>query len=219
MSGEMSLGAFVQTVLFHCALILCVFLLLTWRRSSVSASTRKEANISERSPPVHLTLRFRHIPNRINEAAFRRAVGGKEDDSIIGMSWAPSTIGASHVATVCFARNTSFLDKICQKKDQVDCTINLTSDGGAFDVAVDDHFFDLTPLHWPERWDIDRRIVVMCGFATGLGETLPTEAVRLMCSRMAILPLWHVATMMQAYTTTEQTYWNHLQQQGGKGSR
>lgn len=155
MSGEMSLGEFVQTVLFHCALILCVFLLLTWRRSSVSASTRKEANISERSPPVHLTLRFRHIPNRINEAAFRRAVGGKEDDSIIGMSWAPSTIGASHVATVCFARNASFLDKICHKKDQVDCTINLTSDGGTFDVAVDDHFFDLTPLHWPERWDIE----------------------------------------------------------------
>ncbi|KAG6368549.1 hypothetical protein INS49_002761 [Diaporthe citri] len=155
MVGEMSLGAFVQTILFHLAPVLCVFLLLTWRRSSVPASMRKEANISERSPPVRLTLRFRHIPNRINEAAFRRAVGGHEDESIIGMSWTPSTIGASHVSTVCFAKKASFLDKIWQKKDQVDCTINLTSDGDTFDVAVDDHFFDLTPLHWPERWDIE----------------------------------------------------------------
>lgn len=58
------------------------------------------------------------------------------------------------------------------------------------------------------------RLAVMYGFVTGLGETLRREIVRLVSLRMAILRLWHVAIVMQAYTTMEQTCWNHLQEQG-----
>lgn len=156
MSVAMSLGSFSEAFSFQGGLLFIAILLLTWRHFSIPAKAEQAAKISERPPPVHLTLRFRQIPHRIDEPSFRKALIGPGNDSgIVGMSWTHSVIPESHVATVCFAKNAPFLDKIWQKKDQVDCTVDLESDGDGFDVLVDDHFLDLTPLHWPERWDIE----------------------------------------------------------------
>lgn len=164
MNVAMSLDSLVDGLSLQGGILLLVILLLTRRHFSTPVRAEQAANISERPPPVRVTLRFCGIPNRIDEASFRKALSRPGDDSgIVGMSWTPSATSASHVATVCFAKDAPFLDKIWQKKDQIDCTIDLVSDGDSFDVSVDDHFLDLTPLYWPERWDIE---CVFCSSST-----------------------------------------------------
>lgn len=156
MNVAVSLDSFVDALSLQGGLLFFVILLLTRRHFSTPGGAKQATNISERPPPVRVTLRFRNIPNRIDEASFRKALSRPGHDSgIVGISWTPSATSTSHVATVCFAKDAPFLDKIWQKKDQIDCTIDLVSGGDGFDVLVDDHFLDLTPLYWPERWDIE----------------------------------------------------------------
>jgi len=109
----------------------------------------------EPRPSVETTLRFRQIPQDVEKSEFRSALAKDEGHELVGMSWTPSTSGLERTATVCFAPHSSFIDFLGPKKSMHNTRTTLMSAARTFDVQVDEEFQGMTPLYWPDHWDME----------------------------------------------------------------
>lgn len=113
------------------------------------------AATKEPRPLVETTLRFQEIPQDVKKAEFRSALAKEEGHEVVGMSWTPSTSGPERTATVCFAPSSSFIQSLGLKGSIRNTRTTLVSAAGTFDVQVDEEFQGMTPLYWPDHWDME----------------------------------------------------------------
>lgn len=113
------------------------------------------AAAKEPRPWVEMTLRFQEIPQDVEMSELRSALTKEEGHEVVGMSWTPSTSGPERTATVCFAPSSSFIESIGPKRPIRNTRSTLTSVARTFDVQVDEEFMGMTPLYWPDHWDME----------------------------------------------------------------
>lgn len=113
------------------------------------------AATKEPRPSVETTLRFQEIPQDVEKAEFLSALTKAKGHGVVGMSWTPSTSGPERTATVCFAPSSSFIHSLGPKGSIINTRTTLMSAARTFDVQVDEEFQGMTPLCWPDHWDME----------------------------------------------------------------
>lgn len=127
------------------------------RRGAREAKDATPIPAAAREPrrSVETTLRFQEIPQDVEMSEFRSALTKVEGHEVVGMSWTPSTSGPEHTATVCFAPCSSFMESLGLKKPIRNTRTTLKSAARTIDVQVDEEFLGMTPLYWPDHWDME----------------------------------------------------------------
>lgn len=157
MCVEMNMMLFFSSIFFATSIMLFIRIL-----SALYQRAKQAEALAGESAVVKATLRLRELPRNIDLKTLRAALrdtGDYENDSIVAMSLAPMmTQGCFHpsIATICFTKLPHHIRKQTVKKDGfIEARIELCFGSEWYEVAVDDHFYGLTPLFCPEDWDVE----------------------------------------------------------------